>query len=206
MLIQCFPCFYFMTFNETHVLALWQSMVLIFLHYGTLCNSCFLSILPNISWLHVFLRPKTFRITRRHIVIQGCWSLLSPLYQHFFTSLLFSCRLSLRSLVSTSFVSCLKRALYDSNGWKYGSWNKFLNVWNSKWEIMVSRVSIMCTILCFNVWFVWNRKTFGSLKTCKPYSAPHYDHFMIFIQAILLYEQFMTIHIWAMVPYISFKK
>ena len=49
------------------------------------------------------------------------------------------------------------------------------------------------------VWFVRNHTKFGSLRTNKQYSAPHYGQSIIIMYAILLYEQFMTI----MLSYIS---
>ena len=63
-------------------------------------------------------------------------------------------------------------------------------------KIMVSRFSIICTILCSNVWFVWNHKWFGFSKTCEPYFCPSYGQFMIFLYAILLYGQCMTFTIY----------
>ena len=85
-----------------------------------------------------------------------------------------------------------KTGLYASNGEKDGSWCNFFNVWRIKKEITVSRFSIICTILCSNVWFVWNHTRFGFLKTCKPYFGPYYGQFMIFMYAIPLYGQFVT--------------
>ena len=56
----------------------------------------------------------------------------------------------------------------------------------TKREIMVARVSLICTIICFNIWFIWNHTRFGLLKTCKPYFFHSYGQFMY---AIHLYDR-----------------
>ena len=61
-----------------------------------------------------------------------------------------------------------------------------------KKEIMVSRFSIIRTILCSNVWLVWNHTRFGFLKTCKPYSGSYNGQFIIFMYAMLLHGQVIT--------------
>ena len=119
---------------------------------------------------------------------------------HFFAFFLSICAEFLWGLCFLIVLSVIyKTGLYGSNGWKdESSCNSFI-VWRTKKEIMVSRVSIICTILCSNVWFVWNYTRFRFLRTCKPYSGPYDGHFMIFMYTILLYRQFLTF----MQPYVT---
>ena len=151
---------------------------------------------PYISRLDVSSKLKTFCMSRLLAVSHGCWILLSLIYQHFFhifASFFSRCSEFAWGLCFLIVLSVIYQTwLYDSNNWKNVSWCNFFSVWRTKTEIIVSRVSIICTILCSNVWFVWNHTRFGFCKTCKRYSGQYYGQFILFKYAILLYAQFMT--------------
>ena len=144
----------------------------------------------------VFPKIKTFIFPDFMQSFRVCSFLLSPICQHFFS--IFASifcemlKISPRPLVSNNVVSCLKTWLYRSNTWKYGSWCNYFNVRKSKKEIMVSRISTICSIFCPTVSFVWSYASFGPLKTFKAYAGSYNGQFMIFMYAILLQGQSMT--------------
>ena len=136
-----------------------------------------------------FDKPKLFPISRPHAVIQGCCYHLSLIYQpflsHFCIFLFDMLKISLRALVSNNFASCVKKEALCFKWLKFWILVQHFSCQKSKMEVMVSTVSIVCKILCSNVWFVWNNSIFGSLRTCKPYSAPTEGQFIHVCHALV---------------------
>ena len=126
-------------------------------HYGILWNSCLLSISPYISTIHVFSKFKTFDIPRLHGVIQGCWFLLSPIYQHFFhifASFFSTCSEFLRGIWFLIILPIVyKTGLYGLNVGKYGSWH-FFNVWKPKREILVLQKNVSLNLLSLEIFIL----------------------------------------------------
>ena len=153
--------------NIFHVLPLWNSMKLCW-HYGIIWTSRFFimgfyetrvcsQFYPLFCGYMFFLRVS--RSASLDIMKSFSVDFLSRLYPNTCLTFLYNCfrhaqNFSMRALVSNSLVSCLQTRLYCSSGSKNGSWFYFLSVWISKREIIFSRVYIIFTLKCSNVWLI----------------------------------------------------
>ena len=189
-------CFRIKASYGTHVFfALWRPMKLLFSHYGIVSNSCFFPlkhktlIYPQchpIFWGCLFFQRSRHSVYPDFMQSVRVVDFFCPRYTnffHIFASFFSTCSEFLWGLCFLIVLSVIcKTGLYGSNGWKDESWCNFFNVWRNRRQIMVSKFSIIGTILCSNVWFVWNYTRFGFLKRCKLHSGPYYGQFMTFMQ------------------------
>ena len=97
----------------------------------------------------------------------------TDIFWHFCFFLFDILRTSLRALVSNSLSVIHKTELYGPKSWKYGSWSSFFNAWKSRREIMVSKISIICTILCSYLWFVWNHTIYKRFNAVHSHTLLH---------------------------------
>ena len=146
-----FACVSITTFWWTLVFRRWHhkdESVFIMVHYETNTYTKFIN-LSYVSWIHVFLRPKAFCVSRLHAVTQGCSFLLLPIYQHFlhiFASFFRHVQTSQRGLVSNSCLLFKKRASVAQIDENMDPGVTFFNLQNSRRELLFCRICILSTI------------------------------------------------------------
>ena len=105
---------------------------------------------------------------------------------HIFAFLFHMLKISLRGLWFVIVSSSRKTGLCGSKVCNCESWFYFVNVWKSKREILVSRISKIYTILCSNLRFVWIHTRFRVLINLQLICfAPYIGQLMVFMYAIL---------------------
>ena len=155
-------------------------------------HSCLLSISPYISGLPNICKLKSCS----HFVLLISSVADIPTFFHISASFFSTCSEFLWGLWFLIVLSVVqKTGLYGSNGWKDAT---FLMYEKPEGETGVCRVSIICTILCSNLWFVWNHARFWVFESMQtilwsilwPVYNIHVSHTVV----LIVYDIHATIH------------